>query len=281
VPQVELSLRRNTSTVVDVAAWYLPGDLPDRWLREISIWPVDHTKVRIVVIRQEDDLQIVGALVIPPTSDFSATGYAIPFRRIRENIFLPNDAELIPSILDSEASELFSGDYTYVWAPGRGLTAAEQDQVFSLRELIVLPPQLQINWDRAVPGLAFPNRLVAILPEQTFSADDVIADGRDDIGDRADEITALPKAPKEPMSGIVGAAGRAAVVGSALPLVGLAKFASAIGKLIPRGGSRSSQPTSTGGTSSGIPVLSGIGDFANKLLGRVSKGSGKNNFGVL
>lgn len=271
MPQVELSIRRTNSTVANVSAWYLPGDFPERWLHEISLWPVDQTKTRIVVIRHEGDFQIAGALAIPPSSNFKSTGYGIPYQRIRENIYLPRDGEIFPSVLDAEASELFSDEYTYIWVPGRGLTAAEQNQVYSLSELILLPPQLQINWDRAVPGLALPNRLVAILPHQTISADDVISDGRDDIGDRADEITKLPKSPKEPMSGIVGAAGRAAALGSALPLIGLAKFASAIGNLIPRGGSRSSQPTSTAGSSSGIPLLDGIGDFANQLMGRVSQ----------
>ncbi len=271
MPQVELSIRRTNSTVANVSAWYLPGDLPERWLHEISLWPVDHTKTRIVVIRDESDLQTAGALAIPPIGEFKATGYGIPYQRMRENIYLPRDGEIVPSLLDTEASELFSSDYTYIWIPGRGLTAAEQEQVYSLNELILLPPHMRTNWDRAVPGLALPNRLVAILPHQTISADDVISDGRDDIGDRATEITKLPKAPKEPMSGIVGAAGRAAVVGAALPIKGLAKFVSAVGNLIPRGGSTSGRPTRSAAKSSGIPLLSGIEDLANRLTGRVSQ----------
>lgn len=271
MPQVELSIRSINSSVAKVSAWYLPGNLPERWLREISHWPVDQTQTRIVVIREEGDSQIAGALAIPPSHDFQATGYGIPFQRVLENIYLPRDAEFFPRLLDSEALELFSASYLYLWVPGRGLTAAERDQVISPSQLLRLPPQLPMSWDYAVPGLALPNRLVAILPQQTFSADDVIAEGKDDIGDRADEITKLPKAPTEPMSGILGAAGRAAAVGSARPLIGLAKLASALGNLISQGGSRSSHPTRNIGSSSGIPLLSGMENFANQLMGRVSQ----------
>ena len=259
MPQVELSLRRNSSLpTMEVAAWYLPGSSAARWLQEISLWPVDQTAIRIIVIQGESTQQPEGVLAIPPTVDFSPSGYGVPFRRLQKDIFVPVDAELFPRITAAEVAELFSGDYVYVWIPGRGLTAAEAEQVFRPSDFIDLSVESDSNWDRAVAGFAFAERLIAVFPEQTQSVEDILHDGKDDIGDRASDLPDLPKAPQEPMSGIAGKAVRAGITGVALPLRGIANMVSAIGNKLP-------------GEGTSIPGLKGLGDVADKLLNHVSK----------
>lgn len=268
MPTVEVTLRLRTGPAPETAAWYLPGDAPDLWLKEISSWKVAHTTLRIVLLRDRDEHQIAGALVVPPSVDFQVGGHAIPFSKLGKNLFLPADAELFPHLTSSEVTELFDEDYLFAWLPGRGLTAAESSDVLSISELLQMPLHTSEQWDRAQTGLAFPQRIVGILPTATMTVDDVIDGGREDIGDRSDEIANLPKSPREPMSGVTGKISRAAMIGAAAPLLGLSKLGSMIGQLIPSG--RGDRASGAGIGSGEIPELGALGKFANDLLNRAS-----------
>ena len=269
MPQIELTLRPRSGASAATAAWYLPGDSPEAWLQEIASWQCDHAALRVVLLRDCDQLTVGGVLAIPPAAGFAVGGHAVAFAKFGNNVFLPADAELFPEPCSREMAELFDGDYFYVWLPGRGLTAAEPDEVLSVSDLLQAPPLATDSWDRAQPGLAFPSRIVGILPTETFSADDVIEGGKDDIGDRSDEIVKLPKAPREPMSGVPGKIGRAAKIGAAVPLLGLAKLGSMIGSMIPTGSGGSGSALGSG--MSNIPGLGALGRYANELLNRASE----------
>ncbi len=170
--------------------------------------------------------------MIPPTTNLKPSGHCLPFQKLGPRCYLPADGELVPNASTAELTELFSGDYLYVWTAGGGLTAAEPQDVLSLSALVVLPPPEPLTWNRAVPGITLPSRLVGILPADSYSVEQVIEEGRGDIGANSQNIADLPKAPTEPTAGVAGAAARTAMVGAALPLMAAGAVAKGIGSAI-------------------------------------------------
>lgn len=273
MPQLEVTLRPRRSSPLKTVAWYLPGADTRAWLDEIARWPVEHQCVRLVVIAEPDNRSVAGAVAIPALADFPVSGWCVPLGKLHGDVYLPVDAEFYPEITQREAAQLFADASVYAFLPGRGLTKASLDEVLSVSTLLSIPPQAETEWGRAEPGIAFPDRLVGIFPLEALSVQDVLDDGRDDIGQQADEIAKLPKSPDEPLSGMAGAVGRAAVTAAAMPILGLEKLVAAVGKLIPSGGGGAGSMGAGSGSSvgAGHGMFSAIGDFANNMLDRVAK----------
>ncbi len=274
MPQIELTIRLSDSRPLEPAAWYLPGDAPFLWLEEIASWPIDHLAIRLIAIRDTDGTGIAGVIAVPATTTFAPSGHCIALGRLGENLYLPVDAELFPTPPQDEIQQLLSDDYIYAWLPGRGLTTAEPDEVLEIADLIALPDDAMIDWSQAVQGVAFPNRLLAILPDSPPSFEDIIGEGRNGIGERAGEIPQLPKSPHEPFSGVAGAALRAALMGVALPVLGVGKILSALGNMIPTGamgGHGQPRRSAAGSVVGGESGLGRLANFANNLLQKVDK----------
>lgn len=271
MPHIELTLRQSTPRTNEVTAWYLPGDSTTGWINEVAGWPVDHATVRIVAIRSQNELDLAGALVIPQQTDFKPGGNCLPYFRLENNLYVPVGTELFPELSKSEVNDLFEKEYIYVWVPGRGLTAVEPEQMDFFYKLLVPPPVSRSSWCDAVPGIAFINRITAILPNEDQSAEDIILDGQDDIGERSNEITELPKAPREPNAGIAGAIKRTAIMGIAMPILGFANLAAAIGSLLPEVTASQSQDQANARNSTNRSFIDGLNHFANQLLQKVSK----------
>ena len=232
--------------------------------------------IRFVAIRERDETSIAGAIAIPGDNPISPGGQCVALGRLGSNLYLPIDAELFPSITKDEFADRFVDEYLYVWLPGRGLTAAEPGDVLRVADLIQLPNNNHQEWNQAVPGVAFPQQLVAILPDSPPSTEDIIDRGREDIGQRADEIKNLPKAPNEPLSGVTGAAARAAMVGAAMPALAVGKLLSAIGRIASsatpnRPGNAHPSGVGSAGTGGFFSGLDGIAGFANNLLKRAAQ----------
>lgn len=272
MPDVTIRLRPRRTAPLPTVAWYLPGDSLSDWIDEIVTWPVAHSAIDLVLIRDAIRGAVAGVLAIPPSADFRASGSCVAFGKSGNSVYLPTDAELYPFPTTTELGELFTDDYIYVWLPGRALTVAEPTDVVRVSDLFDLPTLEPTNWDRATPGLAFPSRLSAIYPIEEILADDIIQDGRGDIGERGDEITKLPKRPGEPSDGVMGKVGRGAATGLGYTLLGLSK-------LISRrpAGSGSGASSGHAGSSGGVgfgwadAALNHLSGAANRMLGGVSR----------
>ena len=90
-------------------------------------------------------------------------------------------------------------------------------------------PRSPRPWDRAIPGLAHPQRLLSIAPIGQTDAQDIFEAGRDDIGADADVADILPKAPGEPKFNILYAGATTAAIVAGAAACGVAK---AIGGLM-------------------------------------------------
>ncbi|MEN1678431.1 MAG: hypothetical protein AAGJ46_02485 [Planctomycetota bacterium] len=276
MPPIELKLRPRRSKPLATAAWLLPGHDVRAWLDEIAAWPGDPLAIRLIAIRDIDDTGVCGVVAIPAEANFEPTGGCVPLGRIGNDLYLPVDAEIAPAINGEELAQHLADGYLYAWLPGRGLTAAEADDVLGLADLVATPTEVNEDWGHAVPGVAFPSRLIEILPEETPSVEQLISDGRDDIGDRSGETRDLPKAPGEPLPGIAGAAARAAMVGAAYPLMGLGKALSALGKMTQGvgsgfAGSGGGQAGGAGQGGGGSLGLGGLADYASDLLRKAAQ----------
>lgn len=278
MPELELRLRPSAGPPREAAAWYLPGGDAAAWLHEIVTWNTDHSQVRVVLVRGAQQ-SVAGALVIPPPANVTPSGHCLPFQKLGPRCYLPADGEFFPNASAAELTELFSGDYLYVWTAGSGLTAAEPEEVLSLSALVALPLAEPLTWDRAVPGIAYPTRLVGILPAESFSVEEVLEEGRGDIGSDSKQITDLPKAPKEPSAGMAGAAARAAMVGAALPLLAAGAVVQGIGNAIAGvlGGIAGALGAGGGGAQSGSDApqkgssFDGLTKLANEMLKNASQ----------
>ncbi|MCO6046613.1 hypothetical protein NG895_22165 [Aeoliella sp. ICT_H6.2] len=267
MPTIELTIRPRSSDPPEAVAWYLPGGNTAEWLEEIARWPTAHAAIRLIAIRESSGAEIAGAVAIPGDKKFATSGKCVPLARVGENLYLPVDAELFPALPRDEVVELLAAEYVYVWLPGRGLTAAESVDMLRVADLMELPVGAGVDWSQAVPGIAFAHRLIAILPDALPSFDDVIDEGRDDIGERAGELKDLPKSPNEPLSNVTGAAMRSAMRAAAVPAMGVGWMLSALGNIASLGGIRPG-PSLTGGSRSGS---GGLSNFANELFNKISQ----------
>ncbi|QDU58346.1 hypothetical protein [Aeoliella mucimassa] len=266
---IELTIRPRATAPLATEAWYLPGHDVGAWLAEIAAWPVEHLAIRLILIRAMEEDRIAGVVAIPPRANFVPSGWCVPLGRLAPQLYLPIDAELFPLVSRKELADLCNGDYVYVWIPGCGLTAAEPEEIVSIDELVAAPSDDGLRWSQAVEGIAFPYRLSGIFPRETPTLEEMLDQGRDDIGEQAGDLTKLPKAPNEPLSGMAGAAMRAAMLGAAIPVLGVGKMLSSLGNMLSAGGSR--QAGGRAGGAGGRSPFEGLGKFANDLMGRVSK----------
>jgi len=208
--ETTLRLRYDEQMLRPTAAWYLSGADPAGWLDEIAAWDVLHAALRLLPVpRSPGDRSPVG-VVVTAAGLPAKTSHGVPFGCIAGRLYLPVDARLEPDVTDAELRSLLSGDYTYVWHPICGLVAFEEKDVLGVSDLLEPGPCRQSRLDRAVPGVAFAHKLLAIVPEEPITPDDVLAQGQEDIGTSADQIEELPPSPREPKKSLGRGAGRRA-----------------------------------------------------------------------
>lgn len=275
MPQTELRLTRSDSENTQVSAWFCLGKTPKQWLQEICNWPLEHDQIRLVVIRSMDDQGIEGALLIPPTNEIARSGQCVPYQRVGANVYLPIDASIFPPVSVQEIELLFDEGYIHVWTPTCGLTSVERSSLLRPSDLIDPSGPSSSDWDLAVPGVAFPSRIRSITPEQSYSSQHVIEGGKENIGERADELKNIPKRPGGSNGKVSNLAKQAIALGAGIPLLGLAKLVSTMGKLFPR---RAPKPTRQGravrrpGQGGVIPsMFKNLGKLANRLATKISK----------
>lgn len=189
-----------------VAAWFVPGEAPARWLEELAAWPTARRSLRLhPVPRGREDHRPLGALVAASDELAELAGRVsprcLPYARVAGCLFIPVDAEFSPPVSEAELRELLADDATYVWHPVAGLTRFEAEDVLGVADLLSVPPAAPPAWDRAEPGVAFARRLISLLPEEEPTVEMIFRQGQDDIGADAEDWDQLPPAPREPKAG--------------------------------------------------------------------------------
>ncbi|RPI76249.1 MAG: hypothetical protein EHM42_14915, partial [Planctomycetaceae bacterium] len=187
-----------------IAAWLVPGDDPRDWFNEWARWRVPVASVRVL------PLSGLGVLTVVPEGFRPVeTLRAMALRAVGGRVFLPVCADVSPTLTESEAAALAPTDVALglLW-PGRGLVVPDCDHWLVAADLLAAPPEAAADWSVTVPGERLNERLTRVDPQSQPRMEDVLSDGRDEIGTRAD-LTELPPRPGEPGEGLVDRARRA------------------------------------------------------------------------
>jgi tetratricopeptide (TPR) repeat protein len=269
MPEFPLKLCRRQGPPRTADAWYLASGDVREWLAEIAGWSTGHADVVIVPLgRDGHELETAGALLIPAATATPPSPRCVPFARVAPDFYVPADANIIPPLEPAELTALFVGEYIHVWRPSAGLVAADRAEVLRAHDLVAPGDSSLHWWDRAVSGVAHPQRLLSIEPNVQIDLSSIIEDGRDDIGADADTPDKLPKAPSEPGSGILATGARAAAITAGVAAFGITKTIGSVMRLF-------SAPAGQGGKSAGRkppPKQPGaIGKFINQQIARISR----------
>ncbi|MCB9883928.1 MAG: hypothetical protein H6838_00470 [Planctomycetes bacterium] len=181
--------------------WFVPGNDPQEWLRELITFGVDLGAVTLLAVpRSALDRRPLGVIaLLPAGSPPHAVGRARPWTRRADFVLHPADAELTPPCSDAELERL----RTYRWlvmhpvAGPVGFTAEDQLTVADLVSVDLTADP----WDRATPGTAAAARLCSVgsaepRESETFFAPDAATIGKAN----PQELPPLPseRRPKTP-----------------------------------------------------------------------------------
>jgi hypothetical protein len=137
---------------------------------------------------------------------------AIRLRALADNLFLPVDAVLEPTLLDDEAAALVR-DRGLVFLPGGSVLAFPTRQPLTAAELLVCPRQPARGWQPLPTAPLLPDRLQQIVLDEPDETPDVILQsGGGDIG---------TEEPRPSIGSTMGSIAAGAVAGAAYSLVWL------------------------------------------------------------
>lgn len=180
-----LRLRR-TLTRGRVRAYFIPGDDVSTWLSEMCGWGIPIADASLYVLpRDLQNRTPAGALVVPREATEVANAkvrLAVPYSaRAGERLFIPADAQLDPEVPDDELARCCR-HAVQVLHPITGLVGFGAEDTLAIESLLKPPPRNNANWDRAVPGIVLPSRLIEVIPAAPPGVESIIDEGRDDIG---------------------------------------------------------------------------------------------------
>jgi tetratricopeptide (TPR) repeat protein len=224
------------------AAWLIPGGEPRIWLDEMLAWGVPLGNAAFYAIpRSANDLAPQGILVVLPPRGLPeqteatcqsprlaprTTHRSQAYAALRTHhaprdgvhhaerdeyeqvVYLPVDALIDPAASDAEVAEVAAEVGDCILHPSLGRIRLDADDRRSVVDLIIPPVERPARWDLAEPGQRVNARLTAIVPAETFSVDELLDEGRDDIGSRPPTLDDLPPDPNEPSPGLIGKLGR-------------------------------------------------------------------------
>jgi tetratricopeptide (TPR) repeat protein len=200
-------------------AWLVAGSAPQTWFQELGHWDCELDSVVFRPIpRAINDPVPLGALVTLETtsSDSRSTSRinsgpnlallsgqrALPYRCLADRLFVPVDATVFPDVGESELLSLLpSDDADFVWHPNVGLIQIDPDERLRVDDLLLRPVERTAAWDRALPGVVFPSRLISIDADDSLTVEEVFERAATDIGSHNDSLDRLPPTPDEWLSG--------------------------------------------------------------------------------
>lgn len=206
--RIPLRIVRTQQPRRESIAWFVLGRSSVEWLSAIADWnvPLDSVLFRIVP-RNASDRTPVGVLVTSE-SRVSANGGAtigrpngIPYGCLARRLFLPVDADIWPQVTESELNALLVDDSDYMIHPSIGLIRYEATDRKNAVDLIEAAGPVRSQWTMAVPGTAITSRLLSVEPSVRQTADEMLQQAGEDIGNQGDSLQDLPPAPGEGIAG--------------------------------------------------------------------------------
>ena len=123
-------------------------------------------------------------------------------------VYLPVEARFTPDASDAEVAELAADEGDCILHPTVGRIRLEAGDGRRVVDLLAPPPRRPARWDLAEPGQRVNSRLTAIVPVEVPSVEQMLDEGRDDIGSESPTLDELPPEPGEPSPGILSQLGR-------------------------------------------------------------------------
>nr|MDF1661684.1 hypothetical protein [Planctomycetota bacterium] len=169
-------------------AWFIPGDDPKYWLRELTVTglPIAEFGLYFMPTSMSDRSPNGLFVVLSNPSRLSHHSWsAIPYGQLAQ-LYLPTHCQLNPAVeaIEIEAEINFS---VAVFHPGIGLVGFEQSEMKSIHDLIERPkksPDFQWNQASSSNSLETP-RLISVRPEVQLNVATVLEEARGDIGQSA------------------------------------------------------------------------------------------------
>lgn len=173
------------------AAWFIPGRQLADWWEELRGWGSLDDELRLLVLpHSRSDRSPRGLLVIGRRPESLPVSLRCrPYGCIGERFYLPIEARLEPALSEAELENLLpAAGRTFVFHPALGLVGFEPAECLRIQQLLAAPPQQPADWNRAQPGTYVNDRLLSIRPLKMPTPEEMLEQGRGDIGDRADEF---------------------------------------------------------------------------------------------
>jgi tetratricopeptide (TPR) repeat protein len=214
-----LQMRYSEEPLRQAAAWLVSGAQPQTWLDEMLAWGVPlGDAVLYLVPRSSGDLSPQGVLVVLPAGlvprtthrshPYAALSVPARDRQAAGVVYLPVEARIDPAAADDEVAEVAGDEGDCMLHPTVGRIRLEAGDQRHVVDLLAPPPQRPARWDLAEPGQYVNSRLTAIVPAEVPSLEQILDQGRGDIGSEPPTLDELPPEPDEPSPGLVSKLGR-------------------------------------------------------------------------
>lgn len=113
-------------------------------------------------------------------------------------LWIPVQSQILPTPLASEWPLLILGPLELlVWHPALGLLSIDPSNRLGLESLIAAPKSERLVWNLAVEGTALPERLIRVEAPPPPTLEQWLEQSRDGMGDRSQDLMALPPSEKE------------------------------------------------------------------------------------
>ncbi|HMO15082.1 MAG TPA: hypothetical protein PKD64_13280 [Pirellulaceae bacterium] len=232
-------------------AWLLPGPLAVGWLNEIATWNLPHQHLRFLILPTSmSDRSPTGALVYFDSSANSGKGLnqeaaqagerdpltrtcispaptCIEYWGWLDRLWIPHGATLNHPVSAIDFDAIRVPNLTYIWHPKIGLIGIDDVEILRCSQLLRLPREEASGWDRGVAGPKFNKRLYTMRSSPPAHIDETLAEGKEDIGAQADQISWKPQ-PRKPITAKEVFSGKVNPV-----LFGIARIVRAMTKIAP------------------------------------------------
>ena len=204
-----LTLRFTPTPQRAATAWLVPGDDAGAWRAALAQFEGGGRRARLAPLpRSSADRSPLGALIwnidrqVPEARQMPAHLQGSHGCRAAR-LYLPVEAEIFPPVSDKELESFLSDDQVYIWHPAAGLIAFAQEQWLTLAALLSAADETPSDWNRAICGTAYNQRLLSITAAFAPTLDSLMSEARGDIGSQAEHADLLPPSPREAASGLL------------------------------------------------------------------------------
>lgn len=219
---LRLKLFRRPSLAPATQGWFIPGDDPAAWLRELDAAGVSTADRKLYAVpRSLADRRPCGLLVAGAAARLPSP-LCVPCARIGAKLFVPLDALLEPDVTVDELDRGLAYDVV-LFHPSVGLVGFTRDDALGPRDLLLPPPQGTSEWDAAQSGPCLPDRMIGVEMDEPPPLEQILRAAKDDIG--RDPVQPAPGGTIDTLRRGAGKIVALGGMGAAWTLYGITKLA--------------------------------------------------------